>query len=199
MISKFKTLLQNYKTIYPEEIISKDKMLDFLNKSSNPFERDFIPQLNLEISLASNFPDNMGHFTASAFLLNVDKTKFLLMHHKKLNKWLQPGGHCDGDNDVLAVAIREAQEESGINEIETVNNEIFDIDVHYIPQNRNEPAHYHYDVRFLLKTTNNDNFIKNTESHELKWFNIPDYPQLDIELERSVTRMVEKFKNITSN
>ncbi len=172
--------LQNYSSTYPEEIVTKTKMLEFLNEYENPFSRDL----------------QIGHFTASAFLLNNDKTKFLLMHHKKLDKWLQPGGHCDGDSNILNVAVKEAVEESGINEIKTINKEIFDIDTHYILQTHKEPAHYHYDVRFLLKTVNNNNFIKNNESNELKWFNFSDYSKLDIELERSVTRMIEKFMTI---
>jgi len=183
VISDLKSLLQNYNSIYPEENASKERMLEFLHKNQN--------------SLVSASPhDVAGHFTASAFLLNNDQTKFLLMHHKKLNKWLQLGGHCDGDSDILAAAIREAKEESGINEIEIISDKIFDIDIHYIPQRHNEPEHYHYDVRFLLKTINNDNFIKNNESHELKWFNFSDYPQLGVKLERSVTRMIEKLNII---
>jgi hypothetical protein len=94
-------LLNNY---FPEdinEINYKQRMLDFLNTHQNPFARSL----------------KIGHFTASAFLLNTDKTKFLLMHHKKINLWIQPGGHCDGNPDVLAVAIKESQEESGIMEI----------------------------------------------------------------------------------
>lgn len=136
--------------------------------------------------------DVAGHFTASTFLLNSDQTKFLLMNHKKFNQWQQLGGHCKSDN-IFAEAIREAQEESGINEIEAVSNNIFDIDVYYIPQTSKEPSHFHYDIRFLLKTIDNGNFIKNDESHELKWFSFADYPQLGVELERSVTRMIEKY------
>lgn len=108
----------------------------------------------------------------------------------------RPGGHCDGDSNILNVAVKEAMEESGINEIKEINKEIFDVDVHYIPQTHKELAHYHYDVRFLLKTVNNDNYIKNNESNELKWLNFSDYSKLNIELERSVTRMIEKFIKI---
>ncbi|XVN40294.1 MAG: NUDIX hydrolase [Rickettsia endosymbiont of Argas persicus] len=180
MINNLKSLLQNYNSIYPEEIKSKKKMLEFLDKNF----------------LVSNFfNESAGHFTASAFLLNSDETKFLLMHHKKLNKWLQLGGHCESD-DILAEAMREAREESGINEIVAISDNIFDIDVHYIPQSSKEPSHYHYDIRFLLKTIDNDNFIKNNESYKLKWFSFSKYPQLDIELDRSVSRMIEKFKKI---
>lgn len=100
--------LENYVSNFQEEIENKERMIKFLENcqnsknSQNPFSRTTIE----------------GHFTGSALLLNSDKSKFLLMHHKKLNKWLQLGGHCDGDSNVLAVAIKEAQEESGILDID---------------------------------------------------------------------------------
>lgn len=86
--------LKNYVSKFQEEIESKKRMINFLENCQNPYNRTTIE----------------GHFTSSSLLLNSDKSKFLLMHHKKLNKWLQLGGHCDGDSNVLAVAIREAQE-----------------------------------------------------------------------------------------
>ncbi|MFY9590202.1 NUDIX hydrolase [Rickettsia endosymbiont of Halotydeus destructor] len=171
--------LLNYNSDYPEETESRIKMLEFLNNYENPFSREL----------------TIGHFTASAFLLNADKTKFLLMHHNKLNKWLQPGGHCDGNGDVLAIAIKEAKEESGIEEIEPISTKIYDIDIHFIPENHKESAHYHYDIRFLLKTIGNDNFIKNDEANELKWLAFISYSPIEFPLEKSVTRMIEKYQN----
>lgn len=170
--------LLNYNSSYSEEAESKIKMLEFLNNYKNPFSRELA----------------IGHFTASTFLLNSDKTKFLLMHHSKLNKWIQLGGHCDGDSNVLAVAIKEAKEESGIEEIEPISTEIYDIDIHYIPERYEELAHYHYDVRFLLKTIDNDDFIKNDEANELKWVGLSSYSSKDFSLERSVARMIEKYQ-----
>ncbi len=79
------------------------------------------------------------------------------------------GGHCDGDSDLLAVALKEASEESGITQIYPVSKEIFDIDIHLIPKNKKEQAHYHYDVRFLLQSSNNQTCISNQESKELRW------------------------------
>jgi 8-oxo-dGTP pyrophosphatase MutT (NUDIX family) len=131
----------------------------------------------------------IGHITASAFLLNHNSTKFLLMHHVKLNKWLQLGGHCDGNTDVLAVALKEAQEESGISSIEPVKTSIFDIDIHHIPMHKAVPAHEHYDIRFLLKTVNSDTIQKNNESNELRWFSFNE--ELPTQ-EESVARMVRK-------
>lgn len=110
-----------------------------------------------------------GHVTASAWLTNKHNTHALLMHHAKLNNWFQLGGHCDGENNVLGVAIKEAQEESGIKEIVPVSEEIFDIDVHLIPKTSTEQEHYHYDIRFLLAVSSDEQVKKNNESKELIW------------------------------
>src|SRR5437016_108279 len=117
--------LHKYQPKDSSELLSKDQMLGFINKYENCFER------SLEI----------GHITASSWLLNKEKTGALLMHHAKLNKWVQLGGHCDGESDVLTVAIKEAQEESGIQNIIALSNDIFDIDIHFIPENPKEKAH----------------------------------------------------------
>lgn len=160
-----------------EEIIFKDLMISFIKEYDNCFERSL----------------SIGHITASAWLLNKDETEILLMHHAKLNKWFQLGGHCDGDHDTLAVAIKEAQEESGIQTIIPINNEIFDIDIHLIPAHKKEPEHYHYDVRYLLKVNSDEHIIQNNESKELRWFakNGKEFPTK----ERSVTRMYYKWSS----
>lgn len=114
------------------------------------------------------------------------------MHHRKLDKWLQPGGHCDGNNDILTVAIKEAQEESGILEIEPISRQIYDIDIHLIPSNSIDQEHYHYDVRFLFKTVCNDHFVKNSESNELRWIEFASNHQ-ELVLDNSVERMIKKY------
>jgi hypothetical protein len=169
-------LLARYNPVDQAEQEYKKTITDFLNQYPNAFERF------LEV----------GHITASAWLVNKDNTKALLMHHRKLNMWVQLGGHCDGDTDALAVAIKEAQEESGIMNIKPVNADIFDIDVHLIPENKREKAHYHYDIRFLLQVVSDEDFVQNEESHALAWFSgnsvLPTH-------ERSVMRMFEKWVN----
>ena len=92
----------------------------------------------------------VGHITGSAWLLDATGTKALLTHHRKLGKWLQLGGHADGDSDVLAVALREATEESGLIDLRAVSDDIFDVDVHRIPAHGDTPAHDHYDIRFTV-------------------------------------------------
>jgi 8-oxo-dGTP pyrophosphatase MutT (NUDIX family) len=149
----FREILEQYFPTDPEEINCKKRMLDFLANHPNCFERSF----------------QLGHFTASCWLMNAVGDKALLMHHKKLDRWLQLGGHADGNSNLLDVAIREAQEESGIEKIVAVSPTIFDIDIHPIPSNAKEPEHEHFDVRFLLQTQESDDFKKNDESHALMW------------------------------
>src|SRR3989338_318582 len=146
-------LLEHYNPTDTDEIEYKKRIIDFVLSYANCFER----------SLA------IGHITASAWLLSKDKTHALLMHHTKLDNWFQLGGHCDGNPDTCAVAIKEAQEESGIAHIIPVTKNIFDIDIHRIPDTPREKAHDHYDIRFLLQVTSNEQVIQNSESKELRW------------------------------
>jgi 8-oxo-dGTP pyrophosphatase MutT (NUDIX family) len=171
-------LLQNYHPAAPEEVIYKKRMLEFINAQQDCFKR----------SLA------IGHITASAWLLSADGSQALLLHHRKLDRWLQLGGHCDGNPDVLAVAIKEAQEESGIENIVAVNNQIFDIDIHKIPANSREAAHDHYHVRFLLQVIGNEKIIQNQESKELRWVG-KNRLELPTD-EHSVTRMFDKWLEV---
>ena len=168
-------MLEKYQPSDQKELSFKKNILDFMSKYESCFER------SLEI----------GHITASAWLLNKEHTHALLMHHAKLNKWFQLGGHCDGNPDVIAVAIKESQEESGILGIEPLSAEIFDIDVHLIPANKKEQEHYHYDIRFLLSVTSDEHIVQNSESKELRWVS-KDPKDLPTDIE-SVQRMFNKW------
>ncbi len=112
-----------------------------------------------------------GHITASALLISADGSRVLLNHHKFLNKWMNFGGHADGEVRLLEAARREVIEESGIEDIEPVFEDIFDVDTHPIPANdrKKEPAHIHYDVRYLFRTRRNENFVVSDESIALRW------------------------------
>jgi 8-oxo-dGTP pyrophosphatase MutT (NUDIX family) len=114
----------------------------------------------------------------------------LLTHHKKLGRWLQLGGHADGDSQVMRVASREAEEESGLKQLALVSREIFDIDVHLIPERGQEPAHYHYDVRFLFEADKNETLVVSEESNDLAW--VPLVSIEDYSCEESILRMVRK-------
>lgn len=116
----------------------------------------------------------------------------MLTHHRKLERWLQLGGHADGEPDVLSVALREAKEESGIDQIEPVSDEIFDVDVHLIPKHGSEPAHYHYDIRFLLRVQGSDVFRVSDESVNLAWVSPHELRELDVD--ESVRQMCAKWQ-----
>jgi len=134
----------------------------------------------------------IGHVTGSAWVLDRDRTHALLTHHRKLNKWLQLGGHADGDPDILRVALREAREESNLDEIHPVSEAIYDIDIHAIPARGAEPEHFHYDVRFLLEADRNAPIRASHESRSIAWTQLDQIAALNPE--ESMTRMVAKTK-----
>lgn len=127
-----------------------------------------------------------GHVTGSAFVLSPDATRVLLTHHAKLNIWVQLGGHCDGIEDARFVAQKEAYEESGLSRITLLSDDVFDIDIHEIPARKSDPAHLHYDVRFLMQATS-ETFTVSDESHALAWVPLDDLEA--VSTETSLLRM----------
>jgi 8-oxo-dGTP pyrophosphatase MutT (NUDIX family) len=131
-----------------------------------------------------------GHLTGSAWMVSPDRTRTLLTHHLKLDKWLQLGGHADGDPDLLAVALREAREESGLAAVRAVSGEIFDVDRHWIPARKTEPGHYHYDLRFMIEADPTEPLVISHESKDLAWVDVAGVTALNPE--ESMARMVRK-------
>ena len=132
----------------------------------------------------------IGHVTGSAWVLSPDRRRVLLTHHRKLDLWLQLGGHADGEWDVRLVALREAREESGLVRVRLLADAIFDVDVHSIPARAREPAHFHYDVRFVCEADDVEPLVVSDESHDLAWVELDRVAVLSAD--RSVLRMVRK-------
>ena len=109
-----------------------------------------------------------GHLTASVMLLDGSGERVLLTLHRKLNKWLQLGGHCDGDANLVHVALREAEEESGIGGI-SIDPRPMDLDIHAIPEHKGVPEHLHLDVRFLARAPLGAREVVSEESRDLRW------------------------------
>ena len=135
--------------------------------------------------------NRVGHFTGSAWLVSGDAGRVLLMHHRKLGRWLQPGGHADGDTDLARVALREAREETGVAGLR-VEGGIFDLDRHRIPARGDEPEHWHYDVRYVVRAGADESFVVNAESHALAWRPV-DAVAADETLDASLRRMARKW------
>jgi 8-oxo-dGTP pyrophosphatase MutT (NUDIX family) len=131
-----------------------------------------------------------GHLTASAWILGAARSRTLLVHHGKLGRWLQPGGHVDGEADLLASALREAREETGLRSLRAISPEVFDVDRHRIPARGAEPEHWHYDVRFLIEADPAEPLVVSGESRELAWVLLGEVARLNPE--ESIMRMVRK-------
>lgn len=164
-----------YRAAWPAEQATAQRLVDFVKQHPDCFER----------SLA------VGHVTGSAWVVNQAGTHVLLTHHKKLDKWLQLGGHADGDSNILRAALREVQEESGLTAFEPVSPEIFDIDIHLIPARRSDPAHHHHDIRFAVRAVGSDEYIVSDESHDLAWVGIQNLNRFTDE--PSMLRMARKW------
>ena len=167
--------LRGYQQRWPREAGTVDCFLVLLDDVADPFVRE-----RLE-----------GHFTASAWLVSGDGRRTLLTHHRKLDRWLQPGGHADGDRDLARAALREAEEESGLPALE-VDPEPFDLDRHWIPEHKGVPAHWHYDVRFVVRTTGSEAFVVGEESHDLAWREVAEIAN-DPASDASLRRMARKW------
>ena len=131
-----------------------------------------------------------GHLTGSAWVLSEDRTHALLTHHSKFNCWVQLGGHVEDDADLLSAALREAMEESGLTQVTPLSTQIFDVDVHAIAANPKEPAHFHYDIRFLFTADRTAPLVVSSESKDLAWVEVGRINELT--QEESVLRMVRK-------
>lgn len=170
--------LSRHESTYPEEMTFKSVFTEFIRSVPDCFSRDFPAR----------------HITGSAWILDASRTACLLTHHAKLDRWLQLGGHADGEEDVAAVALREAREESGLSSIRLLTPHIFDIDIHLIPANSKQQAHDHYDIRFLFEADSGEPLSVSSESKDLVWVSLADAPAL-VHHERSVMRMIEKTYN----
>lgn len=174
-----KDLIDKITSYSPELDVEKEfraRFLSFIKQHTDCFERTL----------------QVGHITGSAWIVSADG-KYLMTHHNKLDKWLQLGGHADGDSNIMRVATNEAKEESGLQSIKLWSEDIFDIDIHVIPARKNEPEHLHYDVRFLFLANDDEELIISSESKDLKWLTYEELKKY-CQGNDSILRMAEKVK-----
>jgi 8-oxo-dGTP pyrophosphatase MutT (NUDIX family) len=171
--------LEPYRPLGPREASHRERMLALAAVPGDPFRRDhFLP----------------GHFTASAFILAPSGDALLLVHHVKLERWLQPGGHIERDDtDLLAAARREALEEVGLDGLIVEVDGLFDLDVHTIPQLGSEPPHEHFDLRFLFRAPH-ERHVRSDESLDARWFRLAelDATRFDVSVMRAVRKLARR-------
>lgn len=177
------TLLQQireYKAFDAEEEGFRTRTLHLLEQEPDCFQRKLLH----------------GHITGSAWVVSPDGENVLLLHHRKLDKWLQPGGHADGDENVRRVAQKEAEEESGLQDIRLYESGIFDLDIHTIPERKGVPEHLHYDIRFRFVANPAAPLQQNSESKGLAWVPLKEVPART-DQNRSILRMLQKTSRQT--
>ena len=176
-------LLKDYQTRFMDELAFVNRSIAFVEQNTEVFIRELMP----------------AHVTGSAWVVNQDRSRVLMMHHKKLDAWYQPGGHADGDSDILRVALRETAEETGIDpsEIKLVGDGIFDVDIHTIPAQGTDPAHEHIDIRFLIEINDQLPVPGNDESHDVLWIDLQNVSRYN--RNRSTYRMLEKTRALRNS
>ena len=181
-------LLARYEARHPEEASCVGRIRSLVEARPECFERRCLP----------------GHVTGSAFVVSPDGQRVLLVHHRKLGRWLQPGGHADGDSDVAQVALREAREETGLRALTFLGphgrgGEPFpvDVDVHAIPARPGEPSHEHHDVRFLLVAAAGEATRVSEESHAVQWCPLDALDRLGAD--ESLLRMARKSRALIAS
>jgi 8-oxo-dGTP pyrophosphatase MutT (NUDIX family) len=150
--------LERYLARRPEDRVRVDHVRQFVRNHPDCFERTCVE----------------GHITGSAWVASRDGRRVVLVHHAKLDKWLQPGGHADGEREIHEVAFREAREETGLTRLELAAPEPIDIDVHPIPARGDEPAHLHHDLRYLVYADPDEEPRVSDESHDVRWFDLEE-------------------------
>ena len=161
------------------------RILEFVGRHDDPFDRRIAE----------------GHLTGSALVLSRDGRRVLLLRHRKLQRWLQPGGHAEsGESSGEAVALREAREETGLEGLSLHPDapRPLDVDVHEIPERPGEPAHQHLDLRYLVLAPDSPALALATdESDELRWFGWDELGPLD--LDAGLLRALAKARTFTGS
>lgn len=167
--------LHVYRGADSHEEMMRVRILEFVQQYANCFWRTL----------------RVGHVTGSAWVINRERTHTLLVHHRRLGKWLQPGGHAEDEADALAVAMREAEEETGLRVV-PVSKAIFDVDAHDIPARKKEPAHVHYDIRYMVEADMTSRVVVSPESRAVEWVKLSRVASMNTD--ESVLRMVRKTR-----
>jgi 8-oxo-dGTP pyrophosphatase MutT (NUDIX family) len=174
-------LIRTYRPVDAEDARIRTQFIAFVTRYPDCLERSLV----------------IGHITASAWVIDPTGTRVVMVHHRKLARWLQPGGHADGCPEVQSVARREVEEETGLADLVLVGPAPFDLDIHPIPEYRGVRAHEHFDVRFAFQTSGSLSLQLSDESHDVAWIPIDRLEACDPD--PSILRMRDKWMNMKRN
>ena len=180
--------IEKYNPVDEQEKKNKEIILDFINKNDDVLVRD----------------NEIAHITSSGFIVNKSRTKVLMIHHNIYNSWACTGGHCDGDSNLINVAIKEAKEETGIHNLKLLSDGIYSIEIltvdSHIKRGKFVPSHLHLNCTFLFQADEKENLkIKKDENSGVKWIDI--HKVIDVINEEKMIpiykKLNEKMKMIT--
>ena len=186
-IDNLKESLEKFNPDNEQEEVDRKIMLKYI--------KDFDDVLTRE--------NEYGHFTSSAFVLNKERTKILMIYHKIYNSWAWVGGHADGDSNLLYVAMKEAKEETGIKNVSPVYEDIYSLELINVngheKRGRYVGSHVHLNVTYLLEASENEIIqIKEDENSGVKWVPINDILQVTSETwvrDRVYAKILNKMRN----
>ncbi len=183
---EIKKQISEYIPYNDQEKKDKQLILKFIDKFDNVLTRENI----------------FGHFSSSAFVVNEDKTKVLMIYHKIYDSWAWPGGHADGESDFLGVAIREVMEETGIKNVEPLYKDIYSLEVlsvnGHIKREEYISTHFHINTTFLLEANETEKLvIKEDENSGVKWVDIDEMVSMSTEPNMKIIyqKIIDKINN----
>ena len=188
LMMKLKEMIENYKPYNEQEENDKKIMLKYIDSFDDVLTRN----------------NEFGHFTASSWVVNKEKTKLLMIYHNIYQSWSWTGGHADGDVDLLGTAVRELKEETGVKNVKILNNDIFSLEIicvnGHVKRGKYVSSHVHLNLTFLLEVDENEVLkIKKDENSGVKWINIEDLSKFVSEewmMEKIYKKLDYKLKNI---
>lgn len=183
-----KEQIENYKPYNEQEEKDKETMLKYINTFDDVLTR------------ANEF----GHFTASAWVVNKERTKVLMIYHNIVQSWAWTGGHADGESNLLGTAIRELKEETGVENVKVLSEDIFSLEIAcvngHVKRGKYVSSHVHLNLTYLLEVDENEPLrIKEDENSGVKWVNIEDVEKVSNEkwiIENAYKKLNKKLENI---
>lgn len=182
---ELKDKIKMYHPYNEQEEKDKDTMLQYINNFDNILTRE----------------NEFGHFTASSWILNKERTKVLMIYHNIYQSWAWTGGHADGESDLLGVALREVQEETGVENIKPLENDIFSLEIvcvnGHVKRGKYVSSHIHLNVTYLLEADESEMLrIKEDENSGVKWVDIDKAVELSNEewMKKIYQKLNDKLK-----